>query len=251
MVKYITRPSFVLMRKKQIPEEIFEESVIFTNLLFGIVPIDALEQVFDEASQSQTSSFAPNGFDLKNKWLEIEARDREAKRKLRLQIEKENPVLTCLYKNLHVNKLADVKLSLFEDMPDSLAPCQQCRPQEFVKWRKTQNALYGEHRTTPIEIKAKTDREPESIKRLASPILKPEVLTPTEAGNLRDEYNRLICELYPDKETRDQMCVEYDEGGECFRHRRGMTGKLYFPKDIRKQIDICKNILATREMERI
>ncbi|HEX8637913.1 MAG TPA: hypothetical protein VF692_07625 [Pyrinomonadaceae bacterium] len=144
-MQLVIRPLYSLTNRARIQSEMEEDSKIWRDALIAIVPIKMLKTCFERARDNTKSSFAPNYFDVKNEWLALESEIKNAEQK-KLQTELDNdPVLRCSNKNLHQNDKGDVWRSFSLDQPDELVPCETCRFDDFLKWKRTQIALYGEH----------------------------------------------------------------------------------------------------------
>jgi hypothetical protein len=56
-------------------------SIVWTNVLIGIIPLGELGNMFDRAIRNTKNSFLPTALDLKNEWQKYEAELAEGARK--------------------------------------------------------------------------------------------------------------------------------------------------------------------------
>ncbi len=145
-MKVIIRPNFILMNRPLIDAEMEENSIVYRDNLFSVVPMEKLKQCYDNLNKRKTtSSFAPNFFDIKNEWLAIEAKENAEKAK-QLDTERaRNPVIFCPNRENHIpGTNGEIIVYMKQTDTDEKKPCQSCRYQDSWKWQEYYNAMYGE-----------------------------------------------------------------------------------------------------------
>lgn len=215
---------------------------VWTRLLFGVVPEERLQDAFDRAFRQAKSNFPVNAYDLKLAWEQIEKEEQAEREKLAREeaARPENRVRNCKNRSSHVSSEGEIyQVSPVNFNEEIKLPCPACRPKAYedVRARFIRENIQI---APPLALVADYAEE----KKLIPPDVPDFPLS--EAEELRDRYNTLVCEITTDDAARNQMCVIWDEGGQVFTHRNGSI-KLYTPGELRKLCEKYEAIVAPEE----
>lgn len=203
----IVRPIYSLMNRAKVDSEIEDDTIIWTDTLEAIIPMEKLRPAFIAACTKQTGSFAPNFFDVKNAYAEIQTRELNEKLLEEKRQHGFDPVRSCKEKEFHVTSDGLVNISISLDSPNEQAPCRICRYSDHENWCKSQVALYGEHK--PLTVLQSNVRE---FKKPTAPTLSIEEIAALEA-----EHNNLVRALVADTEAQKRLFIVFDKGANCFK----------------------------------
>lgn len=215
VLQVIVRPIYSLTNRAKVPGEMMEDAIIWTERLSGSVPIERLKQAFNLACNKQTSSFAPNYFDVKNAWNEIEASERQS-RAFDIETEKQgNRIDYCPEKSRHINSDGDVEICSPVNWNDSaVLPCRACQP-----------TAYETERANFIRKSGKVEQTFEkTIEKMSANVLefKAQIVEPKlsieEIAALEIEHNNLIKNFTTDPEQVRRLSLYFDEAADCFRN---------------------------------
>jgi hypothetical protein len=223
------------MRRELSAQRMREDSEIDRDFLFDKVPVNRLAESFDYACDKQTSSFAPNAFDIKNAFREIEAKEKAAQIEAdKLKASEVNPVDVCTNKKLHINARGWANycnpFNFNEELP---LPCHICR---YKAHHNIRERYIKKH---------KTDIEPMRILETvveAKPKPVEVRLSAEEIESLLTEHNSLVRQIVTDAEARLNLELVFDEGGNVFKlpHRADL---LYSAVVVKRKIADYQRIL--------
>ncbi len=142
------------MNRAKVPGEMMEDAIIWTRFLENVVPVARLVESFDLASEKQTSSFAPNYFDVKNAWKEIEATEFQSRSEAeKARQSNRNPVENCPEKSRHMNPHGEVLICDPLNWNNEIAlPCKICRPAAYEAQRENYIAKNKGKIANPVEV---------------------------------------------------------------------------------------------------
>jgi hypothetical protein len=127
---------------------------VWTRLLFGLVPVDRLQQCFDRAFRDKSDTFPVNAYEVKNAWTKIQADEaaRAAEAAADAAAER-SKVEKCQNKPMH-EVVDGVDEGLVEFVyggvngKSKLMPCPYCRPEGF-RQASAREIEYGEQDMSP------------------------------------------------------------------------------------------------------
>ncbi len=147
------------------PADLGDRTADWMEELEPEIPLDLLPQTFTLARRNHSGSYPINCLEILDAWKANKADLRQKEEKRKAEAAQTDPVLNCANKDRHLNAEGTVKIvNLFDTSQDEIVPCQYCRFPDYEKWRKTQVALYGEHKPL-VEINAEF-KATESIGKL-------------------------------------------------------------------------------------
>lgn len=224
------------MNKAKIDSEMHEDSIIYTDFLYEKVPVEKLKTAFDFANEKRSSSFAPNGFDIKNAYAEIERLERETERARRARELKENPVLNCEKKQFHINADGEaLRINPFNTAEDVTVPCWYCRSEAHdAAWTRFVEKNGG-NEPKPLEIvKAFAEPKPPPVEEIR--------LSDDEILALQTEHNSVVCQIVEEENARKNLMLIYDAGANVFKlpHRADLT---YSAEVVKKKIENYRRLL--------
>lgn len=232
------------MNKAKVEAEMAEDSKIWRDQLFGIVPVEYLSECFKRAGKNQTSGYAPNAYQIINEWQKIKEQEREKREKLQAERAAEqaklvNPVDVCPNKEKHINEFGEVAyFNPFNPNSDLILPCHACRPKAYedqrARFNKKHNRTLDEKETLAIYEQAVQIEKPAPVE-----------YDLVEMDALAQKHNELVFAIIGEVVPSD-MLVRFDEGGNCFKHPH-TAAITYSPENLEKKIERYQQILDERK----
>lgn len=119
-------------------EQIASRTREWSELLFGLIPADRIEEVFRQAFRDKPNDFPVNAYDLKNTWQKMQIEEQTEKERAEEQRKTDHAIALCENRKNHWRNpetTQDEGLVEFQEGFDTstvrLGPCPYCRRKAF------------------------------------------------------------------------------------------------------------------------
>lgn len=157
----IVHSSFEASSQNPTIEEEMLRAATWTDLLVDIIPPERLQDSFKKAFAEHDTAFPINAYEIKLAWESIEKIEAEQERQYQQQLRKENAVLNCKDKRMHLkNVMQDPKtqddigmveyVDWFDKSKFVIMPCATCRPSAHEQARSRHIEKNGGNDLPPL-----------------------------------------------------------------------------------------------------